>query len=247
MSKKTAKRPLAPKGEGSMLKMKELVEATGVAKSTILHYVNEGLLPKPVKTSPNMAYYAHKCIERIVFIKQLQSKHRLGLAQIKAILTERDKGREVTALIELKEVVFGRHDYENIDRVAFCQATGLSPEEVEEFLAEGLLIPKKEDSFDSEDVVIGKVLRQTIDIGIRPGDLAYYRRFAEKIVAKDMAIRKRLIKDQSFEDVIAITLELTRIARAFRAYVIDRIFQKGAAWQEYYLMKGKEGEQSDSN
>ena len=239
MRKETVKRPLAPKGEGSMLKMKELVETTGVAKSTILHYVNEGLLPKPVKTSPNMAYYAHKCIERIIFIKQLQSKHRLGLAQIKIILAQRDKGREVTPLIELKEVVFGRNDFENLDNMAFCQATGLSPEEVEEFLAEGLLIPKKEDSFDSEDMVIGKVLRQTIDIGLRPIDLAYYRRFAEKIVAKDMTIRRRLIKDQSFEDVIAITLELTRIARSFRAYVIDRVFQKGAAWQEKYLRKGE--------
>jgi len=166
----------------------------------------------------------------------LQSKHRLGLAHIKAILAERDKGREVTPLIELKEVVFGRHDYKNLDSVAFCKATGLSPEEVEESLAEGLLIPKKEGSFDSEDMVIGKMLRQTIDIGLRPGNLAYYRRFAEKIVAKDMTIRKRLIKNQSYEDVIAITLELARIARSFRAYVIDRVFQKGAAWQEKYLI-----------
>jgi len=232
MSKKTANRPLDSKGEKSMLKMKQLVEATGVAKSAILHYVNEGLLPKPVKTSPNMAYYAHTCIERITFIKQLQFKHRLGLAQIKTILKERDKGREVTPLIEMKEVVFGRSDSEDLDNSAFCQATGLSPEEVEEFLAQGLLIPKKEGKFDSEDVVIGKVIRQGIDIGIMPKDVTYYRRFAEKIVDKDMAIRQRLIKDQSFEDAIALTLDITRIARSFRAYVIDRVFQERALSQD---------------
>ncbi len=234
MSKETAKRPFAPKGEGSMLKMKEMVEATGVAKSTILHYVNEGLLPKPVKTSPNMAYYHSSCVERIMFIKQMQFKHRLGLAQIKTILKERDKGREVTPLIEMNEVVFGRNDSKDLDNLAFCQATGLSLEEVEELLAEGLLIPKKEGRFDSEDVVIGKVVRQAIDIGIRPKDVVYYRRFAEKIVDKDMAIRKRLIKDQSFEDAIALTLDLTRIARSFRAYVVDRVFQKRAFSQDLF-------------
>ena len=53
----------------SLLKMKQLADATGVAKSTILLYVKRGLLPKPVKTSPNMAYYDPICIQRIAFIK----------------------------------------------------------------------------------------------------------------------------------------------------------------------------------
>jgi len=216
------------KNEPPMLKMRELMDTTGVTKATILHYVKEGLLPEPVKTGRNMAYYAFACIERISFIKQLQSKHRLGLAQIKTILKERDKGREVAPLIEMREVVFGKSDSEDLDNLTFCQATGLSSEEVEESLVGGLLIPKKEGCFDSEDVVIGKVLRQTIDIGIKPKELTFYQRFAEKIVDKEMAAHERLIKDLSFEDSVAMTLELTRIARSFRAYVTDRVFQKRA-------------------
>jgi predicted DNA-binding transcriptional regulator AlpA len=43
------------KARATGLRMRELVAATGVAKSTILHYLNEGLLPAPVKTSRNMA------------------------------------------------------------------------------------------------------------------------------------------------------------------------------------------------
>ena len=45
--------------------------ATGVPKSTILHYLKEGLLPKPYKTCWNMAYYLPACVERITFIKML--------------------------------------------------------------------------------------------------------------------------------------------------------------------------------
>ncbi len=82
-----------------MLKMKELADATGVAKSTILLYVNKGLLPLPVKTSPNMAYYDPLCVDRIAFIKKVQSTHRLPLAAIKGLLKEMDKGRDVTPLL----------------------------------------------------------------------------------------------------------------------------------------------------
>ncbi len=231
-NKKKSDRPSSGKNAPPMLKMKELMAATSVSKATILHYVKEGLLVEPVRTSRNMAYYVYQSIERINFIKQLQSRHRLGLSEIRTILKERDKGREVTPLIEMKEVVFGRSDSEDLDIIAFCQATGLSSEEAEEFLAQGLLIPKKEGCFDSEDVVIGKVIRQGIDIGLRPKDVKYYRHFAEKIVNKDMTLRKQLIKDQSYEDAITLTLNITRIARSFRAYVIDRIFQEQALSQD---------------
>ena len=38
-----------------LLRMRELAEATGVSAGTIKHYLREGLLPEPVKTSRNMA------------------------------------------------------------------------------------------------------------------------------------------------------------------------------------------------
>ena len=40
-----------------LLKMSELAEASGVSAGTIKHYLREGLLPEPVRTSRNMAYY----------------------------------------------------------------------------------------------------------------------------------------------------------------------------------------------
>lgn len=233
MSKNQSILPSTNEGEAPMLKMKELMDNTGVTKATILHYVKEGLLPEPVKTSPNMAYYPHTCIERINFIKQLQTRHRLPLAQIKIVLKERDKGREVTPLIEMKEILFGQSGPERLDKKAFCRVTGLSPKEVNKYLAKDLLIPKEKGCFDQEDVAIGQVLRSARDLGIKPGE-ADYPRLAEEIVAKEMAIHKRLVKDQSYEEAINMTMELTRVARALRAYIIDRIFQKRAILQRVF-------------
>jgi DNA-binding transcriptional MerR regulator len=42
--------------ERGLLEMSELAERSGVSAGTIKHYLREGLLPEPVRTSRNMAY-----------------------------------------------------------------------------------------------------------------------------------------------------------------------------------------------
>ena len=71
----------------------------GVSAATIKHYLREGLLPEPVKTSRNMAYYPAEFVERIRMIKQLQEERYMPLRVIKDLLEEDpDRAR---ALIEL--------------------------------------------------------------------------------------------------------------------------------------------------
>ena len=57
-----------------LLKMSEPAERSGVSAGTIKHYPREGLLPEPVKTSRNMAYYLPDFVERIRLIKRLQEE-----------------------------------------------------------------------------------------------------------------------------------------------------------------------------
>ena len=56
--------------ENGLLRMRELAEASGVPAPTIKHYLREGLLPEPVKTSRNMAYYPPEFVDRIKLIKR---------------------------------------------------------------------------------------------------------------------------------------------------------------------------------
>ncbi len=211
-----------------MLKMRELAEATGVKKPTILFYINEGLLPKPVKTSPNVSFYPHSFIERINLIRTLQSKHRLSLVRIKEILAERDNGKEIAPLIELNEVVFGSNDPVQLDLDSFCQKTGLNTEQVEQATANELLIPQRPDSFDSEDLAMGNVLKQCFEFGLSFENVTFYTKMGKEIVKEEMSIHKQLLKEEPFEKAVTTTLELTRIARTMRGYVIDRLFQKDA-------------------
>ena len=81
--------------------MRDLTEATGLPKSAILHYVAQGLLPAPEKTSRNMAYYDPACIERIQFIKSVQERYAFPLGKIRSLLSARDEGKNMEPLIEL--------------------------------------------------------------------------------------------------------------------------------------------------
>jgi DNA-binding transcriptional MerR regulator len=89
-----------------LLRMGELAEASGVPAPTIKHYLREGLLPEPVKTSRNMAYYPPEFIERIKLIKRLQEERFMPLKAIKAVL---DEGPErAGALLELEDRILDR-------------------------------------------------------------------------------------------------------------------------------------------
>src|SRR5438093_9104791 len=91
---------------GDLLRMRELSEAAGVSAGTIKHYLREGLLPEPVKTSRNMAYYPWEFVERVQLIKQLQEERYLPLKVIKEVLEHgegEDGPHRLRALIELED------------------------------------------------------------------------------------------------------------------------------------------------
>jgi len=96
---------------GELLRMRELAEAAGVSAGTIKHYLREGLLPEPVKTSRNMAWYSREFVERVKLIKQLQEERYLPLKVIKEVLEqgEDDGGSDrLRALIELEDRILER-------------------------------------------------------------------------------------------------------------------------------------------
>ena len=86
--------------------MRELAEASGVSAGTIKHYLREGLLPEPVKTSRNMSWYPPEFVERIRLIKQLQEERFMPLKAIKAVLDEDPERAQ--ALVELEDRILER-------------------------------------------------------------------------------------------------------------------------------------------
>jgi DNA-binding transcriptional MerR regulator len=80
-----------------LLKMSELAEASGVSAGTIKHYLREGLLPEPVRTSRNMAYYPPEFVERVRLIKQLQEQRFMPLKVIRSVLDMAGEEERISA------------------------------------------------------------------------------------------------------------------------------------------------------
>jgi DNA-binding transcriptional MerR regulator len=96
-----------PAADGNgLLKMRELAAASGVSPGTVKHYLREGLLPEPVRTSRNMAYYPPDFVDRIKLIKQLQEERYMPLKLIKGML-DKDPDR-ARRLVELEDRVLER-------------------------------------------------------------------------------------------------------------------------------------------
>jgi DNA-binding transcriptional MerR regulator len=86
----------------ALLRISELAKKADVSASTIKHYVKEGLIPRPIKTSSNMAYYDEGCIERIKLVKKIQKEKFLPLDIIKRLI---DSGESYHEELELGKAI----------------------------------------------------------------------------------------------------------------------------------------------
>jgi DNA-binding transcriptional MerR regulator len=137
-----------------MLRMGELARASGVSAATIKHYLREGLLPEPVKTSRNMAYYPADFVERIRMIKQLQEERYMPLRVIKDLLEE-DPDR-AKALIELGDKLLEHALASESERVSAAEVRHRYdiPQEVLDRLAELEVLTPDDKGYSPSDVRI---------------------------------------------------------------------------------------------
>jgi DNA-binding transcriptional MerR regulator len=180
--------------ENGLLKMKELAEASGVSAGTIKHYLREGLLPDPVKTSRNMAYYPADFVERIRLIKQLQEERFMPLRHIKAVLDE-DPSR-ARALLDLEDRILERALLGEGKRVSAAELRRRyeMPQEVLDRLAElGVLSPNTRGYGPRDAEIVEAISRFRAGgyderIGFTVYDTLRYKRTLEELVKEEVRV-----------------------------------------------------------
>lgn len=95
---------MLPVTEPPRVKMSVFADRAGVPIPTIKRYLREGLLPEPVRTSKNMAYYDPALIPRVRAVKRLQAEMFLPLRVIRQVL-DRLEDDEIPAAIALEATV----------------------------------------------------------------------------------------------------------------------------------------------
>jgi DNA-binding transcriptional MerR regulator len=180
--------------ENGLLKMKELAEASGVSAGTIKHYLREGLLPEPVKTSRNMAYYPAEFVERIRLIKQLQEERFMPLRVIKSMLdVDPERAR---ALIELEDRILERALAGEQSRVSAAELRRRYdvPQEVLDRLADLEVLTPNSRGYGPRDVEIVEAISRfraggyDERIGFTVYDTLRYKRALEELVKEEVQV-----------------------------------------------------------
>jgi DNA-binding transcriptional MerR regulator len=190
--------------ERELLKIGELARRAGVNRGTIQHYLREGLLPRPVKTHRNMAYYDPNTVERIRLIKDLQKRRFLPLTVIKRIVA--GKGAGVRAAMEASQDALTQIAPEaqgaplSLDDA--CKAFDLGKRLVQDLEKAGLIHAVEKDGqhfYSGPDLeVLGaigqlKKLGFTERAGFKPKDLLIYKTAVESLLDQEVHTFLRVI------------------------------------------------------
>ena len=193
------------------LRMSELAEASGVSAGTIKHYLREGLLPEPVKTSRNMAYYPPESVERIKLIKQLQEERFMPLKAIRRVLAE-DPER-ARALVELEDRILERAQSDERARVSRAEVERryeIPREALDRLEQIGVLTPNSR-GYASQDVQVLEAISRfraggyDERIGFTVYDTLRYKRALEQLVEEEVeVVLERLAGELEPDRVVAL-------------------------------------------
>ena len=197
--------------ENGLLRMRELAEASGVPAPTIKHYLREGLLPEPVKTSRNMAYYPPEFVDRIKLIKRLQEERFLPLKAIKNVLDEDPDRAE--AMLELGDQILDRALAGERSRTSAAEVRkryGV-PKEVLDRLAELEVLTPNSRGYSPSDVTIIEAISSfraggyDEQIGFTVYDTLRYKTALEELVRQEVdVVMERLAGEVPTERVVAM-------------------------------------------
>jgi DNA-binding transcriptional MerR regulator len=194
----------APAAE--LLKISELSERSGVPVATIRHYLREGLLPEPVKTSRNMAYYPPEFVERIRLIKQLQEERFMPLRVIRDLLAREDADPErLQAMLELEDRILDRALAGERERTPAGEVAARyeMPQEVLDRLSELDILTPGDRGYSPSDIRIIEAISRfraggyDETLGFTVYDTLRYKRALEPLVAEEV----RVLTDRLAGDV----------------------------------------------
>jgi DNA-binding transcriptional MerR regulator len=207
--------------EQELVKVSVLAEMSGVPAATIKHYVREGLLPDPVRTSKNMAYYSPSLVGRIKQIKELQRTRFLPLKVIKQVLDESELEQpHETVAATIARVIEQTAPADERTRAQLLES-GLIAGQLDLLRKLGLVSPvpgRAHETYAGDDLELLRVLGAARKAGITekmlPMDiLAQYASALGKLVQLELALfRDGVVPHTSAADLPTLTEAATTLS-----------------------------------
>lgn len=248
---KTKAKERRPSGR-KLMKVSQLSRLTGVSTSAINYYVRMGLLPPPLKTHRNMAYYDASYVQMINYIKKLQHQKHLPLSRIKEIMEKKiriwqgtegggrhiteevfslpinDEGEEKVStrkrILEAAGRLFARLGYSGVTDEDIMEEAGVNGAEYYE------LFSGKEEVFLDFAEELAKAFQKKVAEAIS-GEKDMLQRIRKAIpVAFNLIVENREIYSMYLDESSHVDLSLEGRWRSFTSAIVEdirRIISKG--------------------
>lgn len=196
-----------------LLKMSELVARSGVEKSTIQHYLREGLLPGPAaRPHRNMAYYSPVLVERIGLIRQLQTKQRLPLGKIKKLLGDHENVDEVRRWLVNQDLA-PEPVSQPVARRTLLAESGLTREQLDRLESMKFLRPTRKGRqvlYSPNDVAVVRAIAVMWRAGLSEkngfelDDMLFYLENMRNLVFEELALFTRVMGKAPRDEIVAL-------------------------------------------
>lgn len=214
------------KNEPQLLKMSVFARKSGVPVPTVKHYLREGLLPPPTRTSRNMAYYDASLIPRVRAIKELQRTLFLPLRVIRELLTdvvvdETFDPADFAIGVGIRRALASTGNKESRTRASLVES-GVLSETLELFTNLGIIQPqaqenRDEDLFSGDDLALLRLLGQARKVGLShemlpPEILGAYVEALQNLVKVELEVFRKGVIPHAGKDLTRLSAIATGLS-----------------------------------
>lgn len=215
------------------MRMRELATVSGLPRTTIHHYLREGLLPPPDKTATNAAIYGPAHVERLALLRALRGPDLgpLGVEEIRRVLPLVERGVAPSAAVELAALSsrvegdgpVGPAAGRSLSLRDLARRASRDVREIRELVEAGVLGgPGDADRFDAADLAAAVTCGRLLDAGLAVDDLRPIASLLREATAYESALLDLASAGREAEEAASLLHGLRRAFRDLRAYLLAR-------------------------
>lgn len=212
------------------LRMRDLVQKSGLKASTLQFYLREGLIPPPERPATNSAIYGEPHLHAARTLKRLRDmKPGIALRPLRRACELVLQGVEPEVALSLQDKVFEGGlgaDAAPIDLRAFAERLGVRPAAVKALCEADILVPlmtNGKPQFDGVDLEVARMaisLQQMSAYGLAAAErIAGHIRKASRL---EIELRNRITRDRKAQEAAQVSARMQDWVNVWHAYLFAR-------------------------
>jgi DNA-binding transcriptional MerR regulator len=186
-------------------KISEVVAKTNVAKSTILYYIKEGLLPEAKKIKHNVHKYSDEHIELIKYIKYMQESMGSSIEEIKEALKNKNSSfsGSYTMLAPLMKTLSDDSSLPTYSKEGFVEHFDINTELLNQLIEDDIIIPVN-NYFTKKDATVINLVENFLEVGVDYDILGEYVRHAKALALLEEKMLENLCDVRNEENFTSL-------------------------------------------